>query len=82
MQGTGFFTQDSDEQGVSQHTTGAGGFLIGCDYDFNRWLAAEANYGYVRNALQDLTSSGSFVMLANVHEAIAAQPSAGIVFRF
>jgi outer membrane immunogenic protein len=29
--------------------TRRGGFLIGYRYNFNRWLGAEANYGYDRN---------------------------------
>jgi len=49
IQGTGFFTNDTQGNGVQDHTTNTGGFLIGYRYNFNRWLAAEANYGYDRN---------------------------------
>src|ERR1700758_2688937 len=49
LQGTGFFTKDADGNGIRQHATDTGGFLIGYRYNFNRWLAAEANYGYDRN---------------------------------
>src|SRR5258706_14934482 len=49
IQGTGFFTNDTQGNGVQDHTTDTGGFLIGYRYNFNRWLAAEANYGYDRN---------------------------------
>jgi len=48
-QGTGFFTKDTEGNGIRQHATDTGGFLVGYRYNFNRWLAAEANYGYARN---------------------------------
>ncbi len=49
VQGTGFFTNDTHGDGVADHTSNTGGFLIGYRYNFNRWLGAEANYGYDRN---------------------------------
>src|ERR1700733_11905386 len=42
IQGTGFFTKDTSANDTV-------GFLIGYRYNFNRWFAAEANYGYDRN---------------------------------
>jgi outer membrane immunogenic protein len=49
IQGTGFFTKDTTGNGVFQHASDTGGFLLGYRYNFNRWLGAEANYGYDRN---------------------------------
>jgi opacity protein-like surface antigen len=49
IQGTGFFTKDTAGNGVSERANDTGGFLLGYRYNFNRWLAAEANYGYDRN---------------------------------
>src|ERR1700749_3070108 len=49
VQGTGFFTKDTGGNGIQQHATDTGGFLLGYRYNLNRWLAAEANYGYDRN---------------------------------
>jgi outer membrane immunogenic protein len=49
IQGTGFFTKDTAGNGVFEAANETGGFLLGCRYNFNRWLAAEANYGYDRN---------------------------------
>jgi len=49
LQGTGFFTKDTNGQGISRTTTDTGGFQVGYRYNFNRWLAAEADYGYDRN---------------------------------
>jgi opacity protein-like surface antigen len=72
IQGTGFFTKDSNGNGISQHSTDAGGFLVGYRYHFNRWLGAEANYGYDRNTQQNFTAGGPFNLQANVHQATAA----------
>src|SRR2546427_9541091 len=66
VQGTGFFTKDSNGNGISQHATDTGGVLIGYRYHFDRLLAAEANYGYDRNAQQNLTSRGPFNLQAHV----------------
>ena len=49
LQGTGFFTKDTQGNGVLDRATNTGGFLVGYRYNINRWLAAEANYGYDRN---------------------------------
>jgi outer membrane immunogenic protein len=72
VQGTGFFTKNSQGNGISQHATDTGGVLVGYRYHFDRWLAAEANYGYDRNTQQNLTSGGPFNVQANVHQATAA----------
>jgi len=71
IQGTGSFTKDSAGNGISQHATDTGGFIVGYRYHFNRWIAAEADYGYDRNTQQNLTSSGAFNVQANVHQATA-----------
>jgi len=49
IQGTGFFTKDTSGNGTFERANDTGGFLIGYRYNFNRWFAAEANYGYDRN---------------------------------
>lgn len=72
VQGTGFFTKDSSGNGISQHSTDTGGLLVGYRYHFDRWLAAEANYGYDRNTQQNFTAGGPFNVQANVHQATAA----------
>src|SRR5467141_5396570 len=70
--GTGFFTKDSSGNGINQHATDTGGFLLNYRYHFNRWLAADASYGYARNTQQNFTSSGPFSVQANVHQATGA----------
>jgi len=72
VQGTGFFTKDSSGNGINQHATDTGGFLLSYRYHFNRWLAADASYGYARNTQQNLTSSSQFGVQANVHQATGA----------
>jgi opacity protein-like surface antigen len=69
VQGTGFFTKDTTGQGTTQRSTNTGGFLVGYRYNFNRWLAAEAVYGYNRNSQQYFAPAGLSRIQANVHEA-------------
>jgi len=72
VQGTGFFTKDSNQNGTLQHSTNTGGFLVNYRFHINGWLAAEASYGYDRNTQQNFTPSGNFGVQANVHEATGA----------
>src|SRR5437899_4254268 len=68
LQGTGFFTKDTKGQGISRTTTDTGGFQVGYRYNFNRWLAAEADYGYDRNTERYFGGSiGQSRVQANVH---------------
>lgn len=71
-QGTGFFTKNSQGNGISQHSTDTGGFLVGYRFHFNSWLAADASYGYARNTQENFTSSGLSNVQANVHQATGA----------
>jgi opacity protein-like surface antigen len=72
VQGTGFFTKDSQENGTFQHSTNTGGFLLNYRFHINRWLAAEASYGYDRNTQQSFTPNGNFGIQSNIHEATGA----------
>jgi opacity protein-like surface antigen len=71
-QGTGFYTKDSAGNGITQHATDTGGFIVGYRFYLNRWLAAAADYGYVRNTQQNLTSTGPFDVQSNIHQATGA----------
>src|SRR6266403_1822076 len=53
--------------GRSQLATDTGGFLVGYRYNFNRWLAAEANYGYDRNTQIYFGGTGTRVE-SNIHQ--------------
>lgn len=72
IQGTGFFTKDSNGSGLNQHSTDTGGLLVNYRYHFNRWLAAEASYGYDRNTHQNFSSAGASNVQANAHQATGA----------
>src|SRR5258708_18666697 len=72
VQGTGFFTKDSRQNGTLQHSTDTGGFIVNYRFHFNGWLGAEASYGYDRNTQQNFTPSGNFGIESNVHQATGA----------
>jgi outer membrane immunogenic protein len=71
IQGTGFYTKQSTGNGITQRPTDTGGFLVGYRYHFNRWLAAEAAYGFDRNTQQFLFPVGRFGIQSDVHQATA-----------
>jgi opacity protein-like surface antigen len=67
LQGTGFFTRDTTGQGISRTTTDTGGFQVGYRYNINRWLAAEADYGFDRNTQKYFGGFGGSRVQTNVH---------------
>jgi outer membrane immunogenic protein len=71
VQGTGFFTKDAAGNGISRTTTNTGGLLVGYRYHFNRWLSAEANYGFDRNTQKYFASSGFSSVQSDVHAVTA-----------
>jgi len=72
VQGTGFFTKDSNNNGVTQHTTDSGGLLVSYRNRFSRLFGADLSYGYTRNTQQSLTSAGALNLQSNIHQATAA----------
>lgn len=71
-QGTGFFTKNSNNNGVRQHTTDSGGLLISYRNRFSRIFGADVSYGYTRNAQQNFTSLGALNVQSNIHQTTAA----------
>jgi opacity protein-like surface antigen len=71
LQGTGFFTKDTNGQGVLRTTTDTGGFLVGYRYHINRWVSAEANYGFDRNTQKYFSVGGFSRVQSDVHTATA-----------
>jgi opacity protein-like surface antigen len=71
LQGTGFFTRDTNGQGISRTTTDTGGFLLGYRYHVNRWLSAEANYGWDRDTQKYFSTGGFSRIQSDVHTATA-----------
>jgi outer membrane immunogenic protein len=67
VQGTGFFTKDTSGNGIQENATETGGFLLGYRYNINRWLSAEANYGYDRNT-QIYFGSAAARVESNIHQ--------------
>jgi opacity protein-like surface antigen len=63
----GFFTKDTQGNGVLDRASETGGFLIDYRYNFNRWLAAEANYGYDRNTQMYFGSTSARVQ-TDIHQ--------------
>jgi hypothetical protein len=71
VQGTGFFTKDSSGDGISRTTTNAGGLQVGYRYHINRWLSAEANYGFDRNTQKYFSNAGQSRVKSDVHGVTA-----------
>src|SRR5580704_8823246 len=59
VQGTGFFTKDSNGDGIFRSTTETGGLQLEYRYRINRWFSAEGNYGFDRNTQRYFSSGGS-----------------------
>jgi opacity protein-like surface antigen len=72
VQGTGFFTKDSDNNGVTQHTTDSGGLLVSYRNRFSRLFGADLSYGYTRDTQLNFTSAGASRVQSNLHQATAA----------
>jgi outer membrane immunogenic protein len=67
--GTGWFTKDTNGNGVSQSTTNSGGFLASYRYQFGGFSAVGFDYGFTRNSQVFNTSSFLFAQQqASVHE--------------
>jgi hypothetical protein len=69
VQGTGIFTKDSNGQGILQQGTQTGGVLGEYRYHINRWLSAEAVYGWNRNSQLFSTPGGFARIQADLHQA-------------
>ena len=76
VQGTGFFTNGSSGNGTTYSSTETAGVLGSYRYHLNRWVSAEAVYGYDRDTQKFTVSSGGFRIPANIHQA-----TAGFVFK-
>jgi outer membrane immunogenic protein len=71
VQGTGFFTKESNGNGILNQGTETGGVLVGYRYNINRWLATEASYGYGRNT-QNFFGSAPGGVDATIHQVTGA----------
>lgn len=69
LEGTGFFTKDTNNKGKFQKGTESGGLLVGYRHSLYRWISAEAVYGYARNTQEFSNAFGVGRVQANVHQA-------------
>lgn len=69
VQGSGFFTKETDSNGISSRPTYSGGVMAGYRYDINHWFAAEADYDYFSNS-QKFVSPTGFAQLQNNVNAV------------
>ena len=67
VQGTGFFTKESNGNGISRTTTNTGGLEVGYRHHINRWFSAEANYGFDRNTQRYFSNAGQNRIQSDVH---------------
>jgi opacity protein-like surface antigen len=72
VQGTGDFTKDSTSNGVRQHSTNSGGFLLSYRYHFKSWFSADVSYGRYRETQRNFEPGGVLSVQSNVHQAVAA----------
>src|SRR5258708_13294800 len=68
VQGTGFFTKDSNSNVLNQHTTNSGGFLVSYRYRFNRWFAAVVSYGWNRDTQKNKSSPWWLNVQSNIDQ--------------
>jgi hypothetical protein len=71
VQGTGFFNEDSNSNGISRTTTKTGGSGSGIPLSHQWWLSAEANYGFDRNTQKYFSDAGQSRVQSDVHGVTA-----------
>ena len=76
VQGTGFFTKETTDSGITHQPTHSGGLLTGYRLNVNKWVAVEGNYGYYRNSQRYFATAGTADLPTNVHEV-----SGSVVFK-
>jgi len=68
LQGIGSYTKNSTGNGIRQQATDTGGFLVGYRYHINRWLSAQADYGFNRDTQQFFATSGFTSVRSDIHQ--------------
>lgn len=67
VQGSGFFTKETTDLGITNKPTYSGGFLAGYRFNINQWLGVEGDYDYFSNAQKYFTPTDSALVKTNVH---------------
>lgn len=69
FQGMGFFTSNTNGNGTAYSATEAGGVLGTYRYHLNRWISAEAAYGFSLNTQKyTFLSSNPFRLQSDIHQ--------------
>ena len=67
VQGSGFFTKQTTDGGITNEPTNSGGVMAGYRFNLKNWLSVEGDYDYFRNSQKFLSSSGTTSIPTNVH---------------
>lgn len=67
VQGSGFFTKETTDSGVTNNPTSSGGVLAGYRFNINEWLAVEGDYDYFSNSQRYLNAASLAAVQTNVH---------------
>jgi len=82
VQGSGLFTKETSDLGITNKPTHSGGFLVGYRFNVNKWLGVEADYDYFRNSQKYITSTDIARLKTNVHAvtgtAVLKLPTSGL----
>lgn len=67
VQGSGLFTRETNDLGITNKPTYSGGLLAGYRFNINRWLGVEGDYDYFSNSQKYITTSDTALLQTNVH---------------
>jgi opacity protein-like surface antigen len=67
VQGSGFFTKETTNSGITNSPTYSGGFLAGYRYNLTKWIGVEADYDYFRSSQKYFKTAGLTYVPTNTH---------------
>jgi opacity protein-like surface antigen len=67
IQGSGFITKETTNNGITNDPTNSGGFLVGYRYNLNRWFSFEGDFDYFRNSQKYGGSASLSMIKTNVY---------------
>jgi opacity protein-like surface antigen len=67
VQGSGFFTKETADLGITNRPTYSGGVLAGYRFNINEWVGVEGDYDYFNNSQKYINSTGNALVKTNVH---------------
>lgn len=72
VQGSGFITKETNNNGLANNPTISGGFVVGYRYNLNRWFAFEGDFDYFRNAQKYQGGGSQSLIKTNVYSGTGA----------